>query len=543
MAALYGFLVLRQAFGSEYVVQDDVRQHVFWMRRFLDPELFPNDLIADYFQSVAPWGYTTFYRMFAAIGIDPMLLAKLLPFVLGLIAAAYGFAVSMQLLPVPLTGFLSALLIEQVLWTHDDVASATPRAFMPPLFLAFLYYLLQRRLMPCLVTIALEGLFYPQYVFVFSGIAVLQLVRWEQGKLRLSKEKKEYWFCAAILGVAFVVLLPFALTTSSYGPTITGAEARLLPEFNDGGRSQFFDEDPFQFWIAGNRSGLFPAFRPATIAIGLVLPLLLRFPRRFPLARHITDKIYILPQIVVVALTLFLAAHALLFKLHLPSRYTAYTLRFVLAFATAISLTLVFDAGLQWLRRQPRPGFARLTVWGVASLLGLALWIYPSTIPDFPKTNYQHGKAPELYEFLAQQPKDSMVAGVLKETDDLPSFARRSIFVGREYAIPYHVGYANQFRQRVIDLIRAQYSLDRPALAEFIRTTGIDFWLLNRKTFHPDFLDENWIKQYPSVVEEARANLERGNPVLKRSIKRCLVFEDQPGDLLILDAHCVDGRS
>jgi hypothetical protein len=210
---------------------------------------------------------------------------------------------------------------------------------------------------------------------------------------------------------------------------------------------------------------------------------------------------------------------------------------------TAISLTLVFDAGLQWLRRQPRPGFARLTVWGVASLLGLALWIYPSTIPDFPKTNYQHGKAPELYEFLAQQPKDSMVAGVLKETDDLPSFARRSIFVGREYAIPYHVGYANQFRQRVIDLIRAQYSLDRPALAEFIRTTGIDFWLLNRKTFHPDFLDENWIKQYPSVVEEARANLERGNPVLKRSIKRCLVFEDQPGDLLILDAHCVDGRS
>lgn len=70
-AAMYGLLGLRQAFSGEYVVQDDARQHIFWMRRFLDPALFPNDLIADYFQSVVPWGYSTFYRLFAAVGIDP----------------------------------------------------------------------------------------------------------------------------------------------------------------------------------------------------------------------------------------------------------------------------------------------------------------------------------------------------------------------------------------------------------------------------------------------------------------------------------------
>ena len=59
LVVTYAILGLQQAFGSEYVVQDDARQHVFWMARFLDTNLFPNDFIADYFQSVAPVGYST----------------------------------------------------------------------------------------------------------------------------------------------------------------------------------------------------------------------------------------------------------------------------------------------------------------------------------------------------------------------------------------------------------------------------------------------------------------------------------------------------
>ncbi|MBD0311321.1 MAG: hypothetical protein ICV80_25530, partial [Microcoleus sp. T1-bin1] len=32
-ATVYGFLGLKQAFSAEYMVQDDARQHVFWMMR------------------------------------------------------------------------------------------------------------------------------------------------------------------------------------------------------------------------------------------------------------------------------------------------------------------------------------------------------------------------------------------------------------------------------------------------------------------------------------------------------------------------------
>ncbi len=35
LAVLYGFLALKKAFLSSLSVQDDARQHIFWMQRFL----------------------------------------------------------------------------------------------------------------------------------------------------------------------------------------------------------------------------------------------------------------------------------------------------------------------------------------------------------------------------------------------------------------------------------------------------------------------------------------------------------------------------
>lgn len=543
-AAIYSLLALQQAFEGEYVVQDDARQHIFWMRRFLDPSLFPNDLIADYFQSVAPWGYTTFYRFFAALGLDPMFVAKLVPIPLALIAAGYSFGLSMQLLPVPFTAFLSSLLLQQVIWTHDDVPSATPRAFLAPIFLFFLYYLLKRQLLPCIVAIVLQGLFYPQYVFVFAGITLLQPIHWHQGRPSLSQDRKEYWFCAVLLAAAVLVMLPYALANSEYGPTITAAEARTLPEFYRRGRSSFFTDDPLAFWLYGDRSGIFPDFRPATIAIGIFLPLLLRFPDRFPLVRQLTDRIKILQQLAVVGLSLFVVAHLVLFKLHLPSRYTAHTLRFALALATALTLTILLDAGLQWARRQVPPRIdRRILVWGLAVVFSLGILLFPHLLLDFPKTNYQKGAYANLYRFFEQQPTDIVIAGLLDATDDLPSLSERSILVGIEYAIPYHTGYANQFRQRVHDLIRAHYSLTRPEVVEFTNTYGIDYWLVSREAFQTEFLEEQWVKRYPAEIKAAESNLEKGNPFLRRSINRCAVFEDRAADLYVLDANCVIKKS
>ena len=93
-AAGCAFLALRQAFASEYMLADDVREHVFWMFRYVNPRLFPQDPIADYFQSLAPPGYASLYWLLAQLGIDPLLASKLLPSVLSLIAVGYFFGLA-----------------------------------------------------------------------------------------------------------------------------------------------------------------------------------------------------------------------------------------------------------------------------------------------------------------------------------------------------------------------------------------------------------------------------------------------------------------
>lgn len=534
-AAIYGAIALHEAFSHPYIVSDDARQHIFWMRRFNDPELFPNDLIADYFQSVAPEGYATVYRLGAMLGLDPFLLGKLLPFALGLVVTGYGFHLCLQLLPVPMAGFLATALFNQNLWMRDDLASGTARAFLNPIFLAFLYYLLRRSLFPALAAIALTGLFYPQYVLVSAGLLVLQSLRWEKGRLGLTCNRRDLTMSLAGLALAFCVLLPYALQVSEFDPVISASEAKTLPEFLPGGRVRFFYDDFGRFWLSGGRSGIQPALDPPLLCAGLLLPLLWRFPSRFPLLARVGDDIRVLPRLIVVSLGLFFAAHALLFQLHLPSRYTQHSLRVVMALAASVVLTVGLDAILKWAKGRSRQFVAGATTIALfAYLLG-----YPTTLHDFPKTNYIVGESPALYRYFAQQPKDSLIASISPEADNLPTFARRSILVGREYAIPYHLGYYRRFRQRLSDLIRAQYTSESGDLRRFLQEYNIDFWLLDRAAFDSEYVRHHpWLDQYPQARDKVLEQLQYGNsPALARVLEPCAAFRSDRS--IVLPTTCI----
>lgn len=559
LALTYGILGLHEAFSSAYVVQDDARQHVFWMQRFVDPTLFPNDLIADYFQSVAPLGYSTLYRLAALAGIAPLLFNKFLPVILGLVTTGYCFGVCWQLLPIPAAGFIATLLLNQSLWMEDDLVSATARAFIYPLFLAFLYYLLRRSLLPCLVAIALQGFFYPQTLFLTAGVLSLRLLRWNQGRLRLSAEGQDYRFCAAGLGMILVLLLPYALQPSEYGPVISVAEARQLPEFLERGRARFFVDSPWEFWLTGDRTGLFPYRMPPLILLGILLPFLLRHPSRFPLVQWLKPSVTVLQQVLLASLGMFAAAHILLFKLYLPSRYMQNTLPIVLALATGIVLVTLLDALFQWALglqpaspQQPASPATQLLFFnkqfvalGLTILLGGMLFFYPTFLyprfgQNFPRTGYFVGQAPTLYDFLQKQPKDILIASSAQEANNLPTFSRRSILVAREYGVPYHVGYYSQFRQRANDLVQAQYSQDLTSVKNFIQTYGVDFWILDTEAFTPEYLRlraSDWLWQFPST-QEAQTKLEQGViPVLATLTEGCSALETY--DFTVLDATCI----
>lgn len=508
-----------------FTIQDDARQYVPWLQRFNDPNLFSDNAIADYFTSVTPAGYKCLYWLANLLGIEPLLFNKILPLLLGIGNSVYCYLVTLEMFPVPLAGFISSLLLNQNLWLLDDLVSGTPRAFFYVLFLGFIYYLLRQELFPCLLFIILQSLFYPQTVLISAGVLSLDLV---------TRKKKPY-FKAIALFTAVLALAVYKLQTGEYSQVITPETARQLPEFAPGGRSEFFLNNSWHFWLSARRSGFFPFEWQyfAMCAWGLLLPVIAKFPHKFPLVGQLNTKATVIGQIILTSFGLFCLSHLMLFRLHLPSRYSQHSWRIVIALTAGITLTILLHSLVDRVARN------RLTRW-----ITIAIAVFVLSYPTYAVQSYDYrlgyvtGKADALYRFLQQQRQDIIIATLSSEADFIPSFARRTVLVSAEYSIPYHWDYYAQLRRRTKDLIQAQYSLDRSDLQRFIHQYQVDLWLLDRQAFTVSYLIDNpWLDHYPEAKRAVASLQQPQKPAITSYIEQCSIF--QTSELSLLDTECM----
>ncbi len=251
--------------------------------------------------------------------------------------------------------------------------------------------------------------------------------------------------------------------------------------------------------------------------------------------KQIKSKILLLPQLLLVSLGMFFAAHAFLFKLHLPSRYTGNSFRIIIALATGIALTLILDAIVKW--ALTKAIWQKLISLLLVALIAASLILYPSFVAKFPQTKYKIGSASSLYEYFLARPENITIASLAEEANNLPTFSGRSILVGREYGIPYHWGYYKEFRQRAIDLIQAQYSSNISDLTNFIRQYNVDFWLLEPSAFRPEYVANNkWLQQYQPAANLAVTSLKQGNiPALVDFKDKCSTFKSDRFNVVAAD--------
>jgi hypothetical protein len=552
-AFIFGLDTINLAFSHQYTVQDDARQHIFWMQKFIDSELFKNDLIADYFQSVAPLGFTYLYKIFATFGISPLVFNKILPLFLGLVTTGYCFLICLEIISVPWAGFLSTIFLNQNLWLMDSLSSGTPRAFVYPIFLAFVYYLSKRSLLPCLLTIVLQAEFYPQLIFISVIMLLLQLITWHKQQLRFIS--KNLFLVASGLAIALISLSMYAPNSARFSPTLTAELAKQLPELAEGGRTAFFLSDRLFFWLLAPRSGFFPhewfyAWQYIIICfllccLGLLLPWFDRRFHCFPLLQKINHRSSIFSQVIIASLIAFAIAHLCLFKFHLPSRYTQHSIRILMALGDGIVVAILLDAIWRSLTKKFK---VLASVKNVAIALGILLFFTPVYIakahPQYlTAIGYLQGESPLLYQFLQHQPKDSVIASLTKEGDFIPSLAQRSVLVAEEYAIPYHQGYYQQIKQRTKDLIAAQYSNNWQELKQFIQRYRINLWLLDRHAFEREYLEKNrWISHFSREKERAIANLEsKSKPIIQQLQSQCQNFADK--NSILLETKCLLANS
>ncbi len=555
-AALYGGLSLQEAFSSEYVIQDDARVYLIWMQRFLDPQLLPKDLMADYFQSVTPWGLGALYRVMATLGIAPLMLSKLLPFALSLLVGWYGYRLTVQLFPIPIAGFFSSVILLQSCWQRDDIASASPRSFWELLLTAFLYYLARQAWIPLAITVLVMSLFCPLSAVLIALFISLRYLWFIGNAIRanpvnsLKRPSLQSWIEAdllpkslrpelGILALAIVALLPYGLSQSEFAPIVTAAQARTMPEFLPGGRLPFFFPSFLGFWLDGTDSGIQISSNPPLITIGLLLPWLLRFRPQIPLLKQLRPEWKLLPQLALSGVVGFFIAHMMFAKLHFPSRYTTHSWRVAMAVSAGIVLAIGLNSLLNW-ARQARSSVRPLLVHSMIVVLMLTAALYPHLVwKDFPNTGYVTGSNPELYRFLQTSPKSSVTAYLGLDGSNLPMFGQRSTLTAQEYAVPFHLGYYRQIRQRMLELLEAQYSPDLALAKQLIEQYHIDYWLIDRAAFKPEYLRSyRWFRLFEPETGRAIAHLNAGElGAIAQIMPQCRLTT--AGGVTILAGQCI----
>ncbi len=559
IAAVYGILICSHALGEDFVIQDDGRHHIFWMVRYVDAELLPNDLIADYFQSVAPVGYKFFYFAISKLGIKPIFLSQIIPIILGVLTSYLLYAFCLNIYNSPFFAFLTTTLMGQHLWMEDDLISGTPRAFVYPILLGFLLSFQENKFLWTVTALLLSGLFYPSLLLVLFGFLILEallkrrkffnefgeLFQYLKSKAQEPKVSNLFKYDVAKFGayslICIFVIIYYALKPSEFSPQIFLDAAWNMPEVFSGGRSKFFSSNFVSYFVTGSRSGLFsPTFYdPNTILVVYLFPIgyYLHLKNNHNNKRNINHSILLKPFLS--AIVLFLLAHILLFRLYFPNRYTLHVTQLILCVYAGLTLQFILSALWSFKNK-----FAGIITKSFAIAIVAVFLAAPFVFADtFTVTKFEHGTHEELYLYLKQQPKDIMVSTLNGEGDNLSSFAHRSVLVSREQALPWHLGYYRQIRQRVTDSLKAHYTNDPKILESFVEQYDIDYFLISASEFtnREGFLGNKWLRQFEDGYYSALNSFDKYQPLIFKYRKACSTLQDQ--SLVLIKAQCILEKS
>jgi len=465
-----------QAFTNPFVINDDVRQQLYWMQQWLDPALFRGDLLTDYARCYVPWGVKGLYWL-ASWVMGPLTFSKVLPGLLLILLGALLFQIGALL-----AGRRLAWMTAAVYWLMpfflDNLAGGLARGFAAPSLALLLLCWLQRRPFGMAAALLLQALFIP-YIFLVGGAAVLlawPASRW--GRLTTPPfPARPAHFLVLAAGASLVALMRLDYQGAGFGPLVSLADMANRPEFGPLGRFEILPQPSWLLELIRPWEWIAP-FRDGGVAAGvLVAPVLaaLTLIGAFRVDwRALKSRLTTLGWLGLASLLLYFLARVFLLKLFVPDRYLIYTLNIYYCLLLALCLNAALKAA-SW------PRVLAVLALSAAAALG-ALRLHNVGLKDY--SAYR-----PLYTALVETPKDALIAGHPNLMDTIPTFARRRAFATYELAHPWSRGYWQQLRPRLDDLFRAYYASDPREIVEFCRKYGISFLVVDDRHFQPDFLE------------------------------------------------------
>lgn len=376
---------------DEFSVDEDFRTF-YWMIKFQDPELFPNDLLrgSTYFTVSLPWGELPIYKNSPGYGllyylasflVDPVTFSKLLPFVLVPLTALYLFSFG-QAVRDRKSGILLAVgfvLLNLASPTSISMLTGLQRSFSCPLVVALVYYLYFRKRVQAAVVVVLCALIYaPVFLLAVATWSLLAVRIERRPRVRMSISARELVPLGIAIIVGLVALSPAlaarlpALSTNE-GDVHTSAASPSYehlwedPRYRAGGRSPLFDRFPFI-----GRGGLVnkgpDALHLAVLsAVGCLISVV-RGRRALRLSRPVWCVLW--ASLILFALAWISIVVTDSFLLYLPSRYTRLGLFVFLAVFVFLNVPGAMGEAVVSVRRDRRVLYGLV---GAGELVVLAL--------------------------------------------------------------------------------------------------------------------------------------------------------------------------
>lgn len=463
------------AFLNPYVINDDVKQQVYWMQQWLDPGLFRQDLLTDYARDYVPWGVKALYWLASWI-MGPIAFSKVLP---GLLFVLLGFCLFQ--IGLRLGDQILAWTTLAVYWLipffMDNLAGGLARGFAAPLLaLQFLGWLNRR---PWLIglTLLLQALCIP-YIFLVGGAAVT--LAWLGGRTGSFAPppfpSRPVHFLFLAVGAVLVTGMNFDYQGAGFGPLVSAADMCQRPEFGPQGRYAILPVAsllwefirPWEF-IAPFRDGD-PLAGVTVCVVVVTLGVIGMFRVEW---RGLKDRLRPFWWVGLSSVLLYFLARIFLLKLFIPDRYVNYTFNLFYCLALAICLRAALKIG-QWPRKLMLMALVLVTLISAARLYGVGL------------KDYSAYRA--LYAALAATPKDALIAGQPNLMDEIPTFVQRRALVTYKLAHPWSKGYWQKIQPRLHDLFNAYYASDPQEVVAFCRKYNVSFLIVDDRHFTPAFL-------------------------------------------------------
>lgn len=517
------------ALTNPYLVNDDVRQQIYWMQQWTHPELFQHDILTQYARNYVPWGVQAVYWL-ASPWINPVQFTKVVGGILYVATGGflYGlgiscrdrlaavFMVCIYCLSAPMMNILSGGLAQ---------------SFGLPILAGYLFFLSRENFWGGGVIILLASLLNP-YIFALCcathGIILfyqlsttviaqaktpdgpdlrqltdkknIQVGGKDQSYIRLSLPPSNRFSLTSrqrtmlgsllpiILGLGLLILKYQFNSPAGLGKLVTLADMTGKIEYTAAGRYEIIPVPSFVFEL----------IRPWHTFLGnfVVVPIILFIGAAFlAFTWRSTVAIQVAPFKVFIYLgiaswLMHNLADLFLMQLFLPRRYVEFP--WYIFNCVALGLIARIILGKKF------PQTKQLIA------LSLALFVIAS-VAMWHVGIYDYSGQKNLYNFLESTPPSSLMAGNPEVMDNVVTFARRKALVTYELSHTWYKGYWQIIRERTYDFFQAYYAAEPSLIQNFCRKYQIDFLIVRDQDFSKEYLShsplhfepfDSYIRQY-----------------------------------------------